>query len=285
MTPYDRYVFFLCLVVFVSFTVTFSVMIAALIRFYLRLIKVGAEDKNIKIEYEKAKQKKGCLDRTLELVGCAITFTLSAVMLVAFIFATFIHANENKAVGTIPSLKVVMSSSMSYKDEGNKHLFEHDLNDQVNMFDLVLLRQLPAESEIELYDIVAYERNGQLILHRIVGIEEPNEKHPDQRYFLLQGDAVHLKDKFPVLYEDMRGIYCGERVEFVGSFFVFMRSPAGFLCILLIAFACIATPIAENKIKKAKDARYAVISSEEEGGDGEDTPSGAEEKECEEAVR
>ena len=60
----------------------------------------------------------------------------------------------------------------------------------------------------------------------------------------------------------MRGIYYGERIGSVGSFFVFMRSPAGFLCILLIAFACIATPIAERKLKQAKDERLSAISPE-----------------------
>ena len=276
MTSFDIYVFFLCFIVFAAFTTLFTVLIVSLIRFYLKLVKLGAEDDKIKIEYEKAsrRKKKGCYDKILEIAGFAITIALSVVMLASFITSTVIGAREHRVVGDAPALKVVMSSSMSYKEEINKYLFENELDDQVAVFDLVVMRKLPPEEELKLYDIVSYERDGDLILHRIVGIEEPNDKHPGERYFLLQGDAVHIPDKFPVLYEDMRGIYCGEKIPFVGSFFAFMRSPAGILCILLIIFACVATPIAERKIKLAKDERHAIICPPEGGEpDGDDAPT------------
>ena len=48
----------------------------------------------------------------------------------------------------------------------------------------------------------------------------------------------------------------------LGSFFMFMQSPAGWLCILLILFAMVATPIAEKKIKAVTDDRYALIHTE-----------------------
>ena len=38
----------------------------------------------------------------------------------------------------------------------NKYLVENKLNDQINMFDLILCRHLPAEEDLELYDIVVY---------------------------------------------------------------------------------------------------------------------------------
>ena len=94
-----------------------------------------------------------------------------------------------------------------------------------------------------------------------MNIEEPNEKHPQTRFFLTQGDAVEFHDTFPVLYSEMRGIYQGERAPFIGSFFMFMQSPAGYLCILLILFAMVATPITERKIKKEKQKRYELIYS------------------------
>ena len=259
MTAYNGYVFFLCLIVFLLFTAVFTVMIVSLIRFYLKLIRLGAEDEKIIIEYEKAKtSKKKSSERVLEIVGFAITLLLAALLLAGCVASSVIGARETSRVGRTPSLKVVMSASMSYKEPDNEYLFENGLNDQVKTFDLIVMRELPPEEELKLYDVVSYEINGELVLHRIVGIEEPSEKHPEERWFLMQGDAVHLPDKFPVRYESMRGIYRGTRIAAVGSFFVFMRSPAGLLSILLILFACVATPIAERKIQQAKDERYAI---------------------------
>lgn len=121
-----------------------------------------------------------------------------------------------------PPFKVVTSSSMASKFRNNTYLFENSLNDQVKRHDLLLTYAIPSEDELELYDIVIYEIDGKMVLHRIVGIEEPNEAHPGERYFLLQGDALERPDRFPVLYSQMRGIYRGERVPFVGSFILFM---------------------------------------------------------------
>ena len=53
----------------------------------------------------------------------------------------------------------------------------------------------------------------------------------------------------------MQGIYEGSRIPFVGSFVLFLQSPAGWLCVLLVIFAMIATPVVEKKIKEETDKR------------------------------
>jgi multisubunit Na+/H+ antiporter MnhG subunit len=119
---------------------------------------------------------------------------------------------------------------------------------------------MPDQFDLELYDVVVYENQlGDLVVHRIVGIEEPNGEHPNERYFSLRGDANPYSDEFPVTYKQMCGIYKGERIANIGSFFAFMRSPAGYLCILLIIIAVIATPILEKKLWEAKIERLKVI--------------------------
>ena len=75
----------------------------------------------------------------------------------------------------------------------------------------------------------------------------------------MQGDAVEAPDRFPVKYEQMRGIYRGEKIPFIGSFVLFMQSPAGWLCMLLVVGAVIATPILEKKIAKSKQDRIELI--------------------------
>ena len=148
---------------------------------------------------------------------------------------------------------------MASKFQNNTYLFEHGLNDQVEVYDLLLTYGIPPEDELALYDIVIYEIDGKMVLHRIIGIEEPNEAHPNARHFLLQGDALERPDRFPVLYEQMRGIYRGERIAFVGSFILFMQSPAGWLCILLVIFALVSTPILEKKIRAEENKRLVYM--------------------------
>ena len=255
MSGYDLYVFLLCLIVFIALTALFGCMLYYIIKQTLKTIRHGLEDERIKKEYVK---------ETSATVWSKVASWIITIILLVVVFAVFglsvaIQLAGDKVSGPVAVPKVVLSDSMSYKHRNNLYLEENHLDDQFEMFDLVYTEELPGEFELELYDIVVYEYRGDLIIHRIVGIEEPNKDHPDCRHFLLQGDAVKYSDEFPVLYEQMKAIYRGERIPYVGSFFAFMQSPAGYLCILLVIFAVVATPIAEKKLWNAKVERLKEI--------------------------
>ena len=254
MTDYEKYGLLLCLIVFSVFTVLFSVMLGLLLRYTLRLIRSGAEDEKLKTEYKKRKQKKaGYAEKAISGVFCILLCLFCA-------FSVAVNVLGDNFSLNVPTLSVVKSGSMAKKHEANTYLDENGLNNQLKTFDLIVTKKLPKEQDLQLYDIVVYEvEEGVLVIHRIVGIEEPNEKHPDQRYFLLQGDALENPDRFPVRYEQMKAIYAGKRIPFVGSFVTFLQSPAGYLCILLILFTLIATPLMEKRIEEAKEERLEEI--------------------------
>ncbi len=255
MSGYDLYVFILCFIVFTELTLLFGFMLHYIIKQALKAIAHGLEDERIKTEYSKQISIPTWKKKAARIVSVVL------VALVLSLFATSIgiHLMDNLVPGQLAVPKVVLSSSMAYAHEDNTYLQENGLNNQIATFDLIFTHKLPDEYDLELYDIVVYEYRGELIVHRIVGIEEPNASHPDCRHFLLQGDAVKYTDEFPVLYSQMRAIYRNAKIPFVGSFFTFMQSPAGYLCILLVIFAVVATPIAEKKLWNAKLERLIQI--------------------------
>ena len=255
VTDFELYVFFLCLIVFVLLTALFSYMLAVILKQTVRLIRAGLEDRAIEKEFNRTKSLK----TVSKALSCLVSAIVCAALLVAFIFSLYVNIQEDSYLPGLPTLKVVTSSSMASKFQNNTYLFEHGLNDQVEVYDLLLTYGIPPEDELALYDIVIYEIDGKMVLHRIIGIEEPNEAHPNARHFLLQGDALERPDRFPVLYEQMRGIYRGERIAFVGSFILFMQSPAGWLCILLVIFALVSTPILEKKIRAEENKRLVYM--------------------------
>ena len=254
MTAFEVYNLFLCLFVFIGFTALFSAMLSMIVKNSLKLIKHGIEDEKIKIEYQKMLKSKR--SRVIETV---ISILLCAVVFVFFGCSAIMGLMPDKVTTDVPTVRVVNSGSMASKFEENDYLFENNINDQVQTFDLIWTYKLPKEEDLKLYDVVVYEVDGILILHRIVGIEEPNADHPNKRWFLLQGDAVASPDRFPVKYEQMKAIYRGERMPFVGSFVAFMQSPAGWLCIILVIIAVIITPILEKKILEETKKRLLDI--------------------------
>jgi len=263
----ELYTFFLCFIVFSGMTALFGFMLSHIIRMSLKTIEHGLEDERITTEYQKEKATKPAV-KVLYKILSGLIF---ALLLVAFVLSLCVQLAGDRVKGDLPVAQIVLSDSMSFKHDENSYLVSNQLDDQFNTFDLIFTHKLPDEFDLELYDIVVYEYNGELIIHRIIGIEEPDEEHPDHRQFLLRGDAVKWSDEFPVLYEQMRAIYQGKRIPFVGSFFAFMQSPAGYLCILLVLFAVVATPIAEKKMWEAKLVRLkelGVVADDEDDEDG-----------------
>lgn len=258
MTPYEIYVFILCFIVFSLLTAMFTYLITSITKMELELIQHGHRDEAIKKELNKKRQES----RVFLWINRIVSLLLCAVFVTTFAFAVYIRMAQDRPANGIPSIKVVKSESMSKKHPENIYLSDNNINDQFQMFDVVVCNHLPAEDELKLYDIVVYKQENMYVIHRIVGIEEPNENHPDERHFLLQGDAVENPDKFPVLYSQMQGIYEGNRIPFVGSFILFLQSPAGWLCVLLVIFSMIVTPIVEKKIKEATGERISAFSNQ-----------------------
>ncbi len=263
MTDYDIYVFILCFIVFVMLTTLSVVCVSIITKLSLKLINHGVEDQTILDEHKKRQTKKTS-SKYAKILDCAVSGAVCLVFIVMLISSIVIQCTENSCCGLLPTYRVVKTASMETKNPKNTYLKENDLNDQIKTFDLIRTEKLPDEMDLELYDIVVYETDGMLIIHRIVEIEEPNEAHPDCRHFKLQGDAVEAADRFPVFYKQMKAIYRGDRTPFIGSFILFMQSPAGWLCTLLIVFTMIATPLLDKKLSDARNKRLALCLEKEE---------------------
>ncbi len=263
MSNYEIYVIILCVIVFVLLTALSTTCVWIITRLSLRLISSGVEDERVLAEHRKQQNKKP--NKIMKVLDYAFSGIVCFVLVVFFICSFFVSCSEKADSDMFSSsYRVVRTGSMASKNPKNTYLTENNLNDQIQTFDMIRTEKLPDEMELELYDIVVYETDDMLIIHRIVEIEEPNATHPDCRYFRLQGDSVDSPDRFPVRYEQMRAIYRGDRTPFIGSFILFMQSPAGWLSILLIVAAMVSSPLLENIIQKEKDKRLLLYFIKEE---------------------
>lgn len=261
MIGFELYTFFLCLFIFIALSGLFTFLIVYIGKQRICIIENGLADEKIikNIEKKIYKDAPG-YSHFFAITERVVSIAVCAFLCILFVLVGISSSKGNGRVENIPALKVVSSTSMAEKYENNTYLFKNNLDDQLQLFDVVILHKLPKEEDIKLYDIVTYEHiSGALLMHRVVGIEEPNKDHPDERHFLLQGDAVHYPDTFPVRYSQMRSIYRGERIPNIGSFVFFMQSPAGIICLILIFICMIIMPIADAIIMSAEYTRVEVL--------------------------
>ena len=262
MTKFELYSLILCIIVFIMLVGVFSYMLAILVKQNIKQVKAGLDDESILVEFNKEKNKKN--GKCSKVFNAILNTILCVVFGVFFLSSIYINCTQNVYFDNVPTYRVVLTSSMEEKNEKNTYLTQNNLNNQISAFDLIATYKIPKEEDLKLYDIVVYEVDGILVVHRIVGIEEPNEKHPNERHFLLQGDAIGSPDRFPVLYSQMRGIYRGENIPFVGSFVLFMQSPAGWMCIFLVFVALVLTPILDKKLVNIRKNRYLLLTAQQE---------------------
>lgn len=254
---YNTFSIILCVIVFLVLTVFFVVLIHHILKLRLKAIAGGLYDEEILKQKKTVDVKK---NKTKQIISEILSFALCIAIVGVFAFSLSSRLKENDQVGNIPVSKVIRSGSMSKKHENNTYLVTNHLDNQFQKFDLVFIEQLPEEEDLKLYDIVVYEREGYLIIHRIIQITPPSKEYPKTRY-LFKGDANENPDRFPVYYENMRGIYRGNRVPYVGSFVDFMNCPAGYLCLLLIVFVTFVAPALDRKLEKAWDDRHFLIAT------------------------
>ena len=259
-TPAEMYVFLLCLIVLVMLGGFSTICLTTICYMRVKLIRYGDEDISILKEYEdNLEGKKRIFRRIVKFIDLIVSFTLFIAFMLAFTVSVYVNWTQDTYFKDMPTYRVVKTDSMAEIHEKSSYLEDLGINDQIQQFDLIATYQMPAPEEIQLYDIVLYEVDDYLIIHRVVGIDPPNEKHPDEYYFTLQGDAVGAPDKGPVLYSQMRAIYRGERIPFVGTFILFMQSPAGWMCMLLVLAVAIMTPIIEKIIVSERRKRLRDI--------------------------
>ena len=76
----------------------------------------------------------------------------------------------------------------------------------------------PVKRDLRKYDVVLYERGGQNIMHRIIGVKEADAS--GQAVYLIRGDSGGAIEEVPAeriigimtgLYRDTRFIDCGSR--------------------------------------------------------------------------
>ncbi|MBQ9070518.1 MAG: hypothetical protein IJY23_04140 [Clostridia bacterium] len=259
MSGFEIYAFVVCLIVYVMLTGVFTFMISKIFKLSLQVVRAGLDDKRIKYEYLERKLNNKGRKKAVKVFDVIFSFIVCVIMLTIFTFSLILNATENTYFENIPTLRIVKSSSMENKNKLNDYLFENNLDNQFSTFDLVFVYEAPDEFDLQLYDVVVYDIDGEKVIHRIVAIEEPNMYHPGKRLFTLQGDSISSPDSKKVTYSQIEAIYRNEKIPFIGSFIYFMQSPAGWMCIILVIVAMISSFIIENKMYEAERIRLEAM--------------------------
>lgn len=250
-----------------AFVAAFSFLLFNLHKNELLLTEKGFRDDILldAREKEKNKSKAGKIAvRTVEWTVAAVVF-----LFVFFGIYTAAFSNDFPLFGS--QLKVIGSDSMATVHKSNTYIKANNLTNQFAFDDVVILKDLPKEEDLKVYDVVTYKTKDSktVIIHRIIEIKETNE---GVKLYILRGDANNSSDA-AITYDDMRALYSGKRMRGFGALIRFVQSGLGIIAIVVSAFIFVFQEVLDKRIRDGDLRRLAILDGvpvpESKGAGGE----------------
>lgn len=238
----------------VSFCVVFTFLFRHYFLSQIHTIESGEDDLELfDNAVEEARIAKSKRKRVLGIVG-----KVASYLLLALIFAFFVYSLVNRFTSGVSmignqSMIVIGSGSMSEKNKANTYLYENDLDNQFNTYDIIQVRKYKDVEDVELYDVVAYKSDADVvIIHRVIDIQQVD----GERVFITRGDSNSASDNGSqystyLTYDRIIGYYTNFRLKGVGVFIVFLQSNSGIITIVSILYCFIMYEHYSEKYQKS----------------------------------
>lgn len=184
-----------------------------------------------------------------------VFFILFIVLLIPFLLIS-VYSKVVNGVAMINGHGViaVASGSMSEKNPANPYLA--NIDNQFNTYDTIVLKKVESESDLGLYDVIAYVNDeGTNVIHRIVGFKQTAEG----LRCVTRGDSNNADDEYKPLLDDILGEYTGTRIPYLGVFFMFLQSYSGIVTIAAVIYCLIMIESIGNKIYGAQEERLLFL--------------------------
>lgn len=238
-----------------SFATIFTVLYYAYASSTVSNFETGKNDLDLIDDtiYANAKGKK-LHRRILRRVKQVLFYLVVAIIVPLLVFALYSKFTTGIVMIGDKGTMVVASGSMSRKNEANPYLA--DLNDQFDTYDVIVVEKVDSDSELGLYDVIAYRNDeGINVIHRIVDI---SSSEGGVRY-VTRGDSNNADDKYKPVLDDVIGKYTQKKVPFIGIFVIFLQSYSGILTLLAIIYCLIMIEVLGNKIFNAQYDRLEYL--------------------------
>ena len=233
-----------------SFATLFTILYKSYASSQIAEIKSGKRD--IEIIDEVIYDRQSHVQQRRKVIG--LIRTIAFYLVIIIIVPIFAFSLVNKVMGNVmmignKAVMVIPTDSMSYKNEANSYLFNRNLNNQIQPYDIIVLEKV-SKSDIKMYDVIAYKNDkGVNIVHRIIDI--------DGNKYTTRGDIYDSSktDLYKPVFDDVIGRYTGKRIPGVGIFIMFLQSYAGIITVVSLVYCLLMIDRTAEKINKVQQER------------------------------
>lgn len=183
-----------------------------------------------------------------------LLWILIALLIPFLLFSAYSKIVNGVAMIGDHGIIAVASGSMSQKNEANTYL--SNINDQFNTYDVIVLEKVESDSELKLYDVIAYVNDdGDNIIHRIVGFQQTASGVK----YITRGDSNNADDLYRPSIDNVLGKYTEKRVPYIGAFLMFLQSYSGIITVVAIIYCLIMIDSISQKIQDVRETRLLFL--------------------------
>ena len=238
----------------ISFATLFTILYYSYATSQISEIQSGKRDIELIDEVIYESQKNVQRRRKATNIIRSVTFYLIIVILVPILIFSLINkiGGDQIMIGG-NTVMVIPTDSMSIKNEQNAYLFNNNLDNQIQPYDIIVLEKYNRSPK--LYDVIAFRNNsGVNIVHRIVDIEYGNPTK-----YITRGDKYADNDAYRPVSDDIIGRYTGKRIPVVGIFVIFLQSYSGIITVVSLIYCLLMIDRVTNKMNKVQEARVTKL--------------------------
>ncbi|MCD8195295.1 MAG: signal peptidase I [Coprobacillus sp.] len=258
MTNQEIIVLVVTVIALLAFVLVITILYYHYIKSSMNAVQNGSKDIELldRIVYEN-QPKVVRRQRAGRITKNVIYYLVLVILIPVFVFGIYSRATSGVASFGSYTVLVVGSGSMSEKNEANTYLRTYSLNDQLQTYDMIVVKKVE-QSQISRYDTVAYRDNtGTIIIHRIISVTRDNDT--GTVLYETRGDANNASDAYLITYNDIIGRYTGQRVPYLGMVITFFQSWAGIATILAVIYTMVIISSFNHRYDKVVYDREVIL--------------------------
>lgn len=133
------------------------------------------------------------------------------------------------------------------------NIISGSMSPQININDVIIVKKCE-ETELNINDIISYKKGSEVISHRIIEIENRNNK----RIYTTKGDSNQVPDDEKIDFNQIEGKYIG-KIPKIGNILNFLKNKVVFgiiFTILIIAYIHERKSISKRIERKEKREKF-----------------------------
>lgn len=182
-------------------------------------------DKN---SIEKRKRKINMFSKILYIIVIILMYNLVLVAI------SFISKQDFNGLFGYKAYNIVTSS----------------MEPNINIGDIIITKNVKDQDDLNVEDVISFKQNGEVVTHRIIGIEEVN----GEKRFITKGDNNNIPDLEKITFSQIEGKkiitipYLGKIVEFLENRVIFLI----IILIILILYLYRLNKVEKSELRREK---------------------------------